>query len=153
VLVVLDAAAGPERPLSYLVGSLTPVIEALIVVVCLATCWPAPPSRHRPALGLSPTSIAVVVLWIGGVWIVNRVQMRNDWTIEMPGARPGRRHVREAQPQERRPFVKSSTWFVALVFALAAGVTLGAGVALQSSGSELADRLGLQTSGSAAPGC
>jgi hypothetical protein len=48
--------------------------------------------------------------------------------------------------------VKSSTWFVALVFALAAGVTLGAGVALQSSGSELADRLGLQTSGSAAPG-
>jgi hypothetical protein len=95
----------------------------------------------------------VVVLWIGGVWIVNRVRMRTDWTIEMPGARPGQRHVSEAQPQERRPFVKSSTWFVALVFALAAGVTLGAGVALQSSGSELADRLGLQTSGSAAPGC
>jgi len=37
VLVVLDAAAGPERPLSFLVGSLVPVIEALMVVVVLAT--------------------------------------------------------------------------------------------------------------------
>jgi cation:H+ antiporter len=145
VLVVLDAAAGPERPLSYLVGSLTPVIEALIVVVCLATVLAGAALPASTSVGgVSPTSIAVVVLWIGGVWIVNRVRVRTDWTIEMPGARPGRRHVREAQPQERRPFVKSSTWFVALVFALAAGVTLGAGVALQSSGSELADRLGLQ---------
>src|SRR5437899_10873162 len=29
VLVVLDAAAGPRRPLSFLVGSLVPVLEAL----------------------------------------------------------------------------------------------------------------------------
>src|SRR5207244_7608814 len=37
VLVALDAAAGPQRPLSFLVGSLVPVIEALMVVVVLAT--------------------------------------------------------------------------------------------------------------------
>jgi cation:H+ antiporter len=145
VLVVLDAAAGPTRPLSYLVGSLTPVIEALIVVVCLATVLAgAALPASTSAGGVSPTSIAVVLLWIGGVWIVNRVRMRTDWRIEMPGARPGRRHVREDHPAERRPFSDRPTWLVAAVFALAAGVTLGAGVALQSSGNVLANRMGLQ---------
>src|SRR5579864_3257645 len=37
VLVILDFVAGRQRPLSFLVGSLVPVIEALIVVVVLAT--------------------------------------------------------------------------------------------------------------------
>jgi cation:H+ antiporter len=70
--------------------------------------------------------------------------MRTDWKIDMPGARPGRRHVREDHPAERRPFVNRPTWFVTVVFLAAAGITLGAGVALQSSGNELADRMGLQ---------
>jgi cation:H+ antiporter len=145
VLVVLDLSAGPKRPLSYLVGSLTPVIEALIVVVCLATVLAGAALPASTSIGgVSPTSIAVVLLWIGGVWVVNRVRMRTDWTIVMPGARPGRRHVREAQPDEPRPFLKRPTWFVAGVFTLAAAVTLGAGVALQSSGNVLADRMGLQ---------
>jgi cation:H+ antiporter len=145
VLVALDAATGPKRPLSFLVGSLTPVIEALIVVVCLATvlAGAALPSSTSVG-GVSPTSIAVVVLWIGGVLIVNRVRVRTDWKIVMPGARPGRRHVREHHPDERRPFLQRPTWFVAGVFGLAAGVTLAAGVALQSSGNVLADRMGLQ---------
>jgi cation:H+ antiporter len=145
VLVVLDAATGRKRPLSFLVGSLTPVIEALIVVVCLATvlAGAALPSSTSVG-GVSPTSIAVVVLWIGGVLIVNRVRLRTDWKIEMPGARPGRRHVREDHPDERRPFLNRPTWLVAGVFGLAACVTLGAGVALQSSGNVLAGRMGLQ---------
>ena len=47
VLVVLDLAAGPQRPLSFLVGSLVPVLEALMVVVVLAHG-----TRRRRALGL-----------------------------------------------------------------------------------------------------
>ncbi len=35
VLVILDFAAGPRRPLSFMVGSLVPVIEALMVIVVL----------------------------------------------------------------------------------------------------------------------
>jgi cation:H+ antiporter len=145
VLVVLDAASGRERPLSYLVGSLTPVLEALIVVVCLATVLAGAALPASTSVGgVSPTSIAVVLFWLGGVWIVNRVRMRTDWKIEMPGSRPGRRHVREDHPQERRPFSGRSTALVVAVFGLAAGITLGAGVALQSSGNVLADRMGLQ---------
>ncbi|HZO62423.1 MAG TPA: hypothetical protein VFB35_05525 [Gaiellaceae bacterium] len=145
VLVALDLAAGPARPLSYLVGSLTPVIEALIVVVCLGTvlAGAALPASTNVG-GAGPTSIAVVVLWVAGVWIVNRVRLRTDWTIEMPGARPGRKHVREEHPAERRPFAHRSTVLVAALFGLAAAATLAAGVALQSSGNVLADRIGLQ---------
>jgi cation:H+ antiporter len=145
VLVVLDATSGPKRPLSYLVGSLTPVLEALIVVVCLATVLAGAALPASTSVGgVSPTSIAVVLFWLGGVWIVNRVRTRTDWTIEMPGSRPGRRHVREDHPQERRPFANRSTALVVGVFASAAGITLAAGVALQSSGNVLADRMGLQ---------
>jgi cation:H+ antiporter len=145
VLVVLDFAAGPPRPLSYLVGSLTPVIEALIVVVCLATVLGGAALPSSTSIGgVSPTSIVVVVLWLGGVWIVNRVRTRTDWKIEMPGSRPGRRHVREDHPQEKRPFTDHSTAFVALVFGIASAITLAAGVTLQSSGNELAGRWGMQ---------
>jgi len=145
VLVVLDFAAGPSRPLSYLVGSLTPVIEALIVIVCLATVLGGAALPASTSIGgVSPTSIAVVLFWLGGVWIVNRVRQRTDWQIEMPGAKPGRRTVREDHPEERRPYSNRPTALVITIFVLASAVTLGAGVALQSSGNVLAGRMGLQ---------
>ena len=146
VLVILDAAAGPARPLSYLVGSLIPVLEALLVIVCLGTALGGAALPASTSIGgaVSPTSVAIVVLWLGGLWVVNRVRTRTDWTIEMPGSRPGRRSVREDHAEERRPFAKRSTGFVVVVFGAAALITLAAGVALQSSGNELADRMGLQ---------
>ena len=65
VLVVLDAAAGPERPLSYLVGSLTPVIEALIVVVCLAT--PVLGQRARRPVGPADVWLGCAGLLMTGI--------------------------------------------------------------------------------------
>ena len=57
VLVILDLAAGRRRPLSFMVGSLVPVIEALMVVVVLATALAgaALPSSTN-LFGASPTS-------------------------------------------------------------------------------------------------
>jgi cation:H+ antiporter len=145
VLVILDFAAGRERPLSFLVGSLVPVLEALIVVVVLATVLGGAALPASTNLGgISPTSIAAVFLWLAGLWVVNRVRKTPDWKVDMPGSRPGRNHRREDHPEESRPYVKRSTAFVALVFAAASAVTLGAGVALQESGNVLADRIGLQ---------
>src|SRR5216683_4045431 len=71
VLVILDFASGPRRPLSFLVGSLVPVIEALTVIVVLATALAGaalPASTNL--FGASPTSYAVVALWVTGVWVV-----------------------------------------------------------------------------------
>src|SRR5262249_25675947 len=76
--------------------------------------------------------------------IVSREQKQPMWKIDMPGSQRGRRSRREPHPRERRPYRNRSTLFVAGVFGLASAVTLGAGVALQSSGNVLAGRIGLQ---------
>jgi cation:H+ antiporter len=144
VLVVLDVFAGRERPLSFLVGSLVPVLEALIVVVVLATAMGgAALSRSTNVAGASPTSIAVVVLWLGGVWVVNRVRLDPSWEVHAPHSRPGRRHVREPHPSGEHPFARSSTARVLAIFLAGSAVTLTAGVTLQASGSVLADRMGV----------
>jgi len=145
VLVVLDAAAGPERPLSFLVGSLVPVIEALMVVVVLATVLAGAALKSSTNLfGASPTSYAVVVFWVAGVWIVNRVRMHPGWVGEAPEATPGRRHPREPVPDRPHPYTGVRTTIVAAIFLAGALVTLGAGVILQDSGDLLAHRMGLQ---------
>jgi cation:H+ antiporter len=145
VLVILDAVTGPSRPLSYLVGSLIPVLEALLVIAVLATVLAGAALPSSVSVGsVSPTSIAAVLLWLGGLWVVSHAQKDPAWTVEMPGSRRGRGSRREDHPKENRPYSKQSTAFVAGVFGLAGLVTLGAGVALQESGNFLADRMGIQ---------
>jgi cation:H+ antiporter len=145
VLVILDAVAGPSKPLSYLVGSLIPVLEALLVIAVLATVLAGAALPSSVSVGsVSPTSIAAVLLWLGGLWVVSHVQKDPAWMVEMPGSRRGRGSRREDHPKENRPYSKQSTAFVAGVFGLAGLVTLGAGVALQESGNFLADRMGIQ---------
>lgn len=145
VLVILDFAAGRQRPLSFLVGSLVPVIEALMVVVVLATVLAgAALPKSTNLFGASPTSYAVVIFWVAGVWIVNRVRKGEGWQVHAPEATPGRRHVREPHPAGEHPYAHASTLTVMLIFLAGSLVTLGAGVALQDSGSLLASRMGLQ---------
>jgi cation:H+ antiporter len=145
VLVILDFAAGPRRPLSFMVGSLVPVIEALMVIIVLATvlAGAALPSSTN-LFGASPTSYAVVILWVAGVWCVNHVRKHPAWVGEAPEATPGRRSHREPRPTGEHPYAAASTVKVMLIFLAGALVTLGAGVVLQDSGSLLADRMGLQ---------
>jgi cation:H+ antiporter len=145
VLVILDFAAGPRRPLSFMVGSLVPVVEGLMVVVVLATvlAGAALPSSTN-LFGGSPTSYAAVALWVAGVWVVNRVRKHPGWVGEAPESTPGRRSHREPHPSGEHPYAHASTVTVMLIFLAGALVTLGAGVTLQDSGSLLANRMGLQ---------
>jgi cation:H+ antiporter len=145
VLVILDAAAGRRRPLCFLVGSLVPVLEALMVVCVLGTALGgAALSPSKNVFGASPTSIAAVLLWLTGVWIVNRVRKRTTWQVVAVDATPGRVTVREKHPTETHPYAKASNASVLLIFLGAAAVTLVAGVGLQDSGSLLAGRIGMQ---------
>jgi cation:H+ antiporter len=145
VLVALDVAVGPQRPLSFLVGSLVPVVEALIVVVVLATVLGGAALESSANLfGASPTSYAVVVFWVAGVWIVNRVRLHPAWKEEAPEATPGRRHARQPMRNRPHPYSGASTGRVLAVFLAGAVVTLAAGVVLQGSGDVLANRMGMQ---------
>jgi cation:H+ antiporter len=145
VLLVCDIAVGPQRPLRYLVGRLTPVLEGLLVIVVVAGVEMGALLKKSTAIGgrVSPASLGIVMVWMVGLYVIQRAAKDPRWSIEMPGSRPGRHRGERAQPDQPHPYAGSSTARVAGVFGLACLVTLGAGVALEVSGNDLANRLSL----------
>jgi cation:H+ antiporter len=143
VLLICDFAVGPVRPLTYLVGRLTPVLEGLLVVILVAGIEMGSLLKPSTAIAgrVSPASVGVVVIWFVGLYVINKASKGPRWNVTMPGSQPGRRRVERQHPEQPHPFATSSTAWVATLFGLACAVTLGAGVALEMSGSELATRL------------
>jgi cation:H+ antiporter len=143
VLLICDFAVGPVRPLTYLVGRLTPVLEGLLVVILVAVIEMGALLKSSTAIAgrVSPASVGVVVIWIVGLFVINRASKGPRWSVDMPGSQPGRRRVDRRHPKQPHPFAGSSTARVALLFGLASAVTLAAGVALEQSGNELANQL------------
>jgi cation:H+ antiporter len=146
VLLVCDFAVGPSRPLTYLVGRLTPVLEGLLVILVVAGVEMGALLKPSTAIGgrVSPASLGIVVIWVVGIYGINRAAKDPRWSVSMPGSRPGRHRGEKRQaPEQHHPYAGSSTAWVALIFGAACAVTLAAGVALETSGSELADRMGI----------
>jgi cation:H+ antiporter len=144
VLVLCDRAVRGDRPLTFLVGSLVPVIEGLQVVLVVGIMLLGTMLPPASAIGpFSPASIAIVVAWVAGIVILNGLRKGEPWTVGMPGSRPGRRHVREPHKTAPKPFDGASTATVVAVFAAASVVTLVAGVVLERSGNGLADLAGI----------
>src|SRR5437870_2318357 len=130
VLVVCDIAAGRERPLTYLVGALTPVLEGMLVVLVVSGVLMGALLESSTAIGgvVSPASLAVVAVWMVGVYVINRVRKTPRWSVSMPGSQPGRRNKREKHLEAKHPFASRSTLAVGGVFAAGCAVTLAAGV-------------------------
>jgi cation:H+ antiporter len=145
VLLVCDFAVGPSRPLTYLVGALTPVLEALLVVLVVAGVEMGALLKESTAIGgrVSPASLGIVVIWVVGLYVINRARKDPRWSVSMPGSQPGRHRRSQPHPEQSHPYAGASTARVALVFAIGCAVTLGAGVALEASGNDLANRLGV----------
>jgi cation:H+ antiporter len=144
VLVLCDFASGPRHPLTFLAGALTPVLEGMLVVLVVSGILMGSLLPRSTAIGgVSPASIAIVVVWLAGVYVINRVRKDPRWSVSMPGSRPGRRHRRQPHPARPHPFASSSTLRVAAIFAAACALTLVAGVTLEVTGNALADRAGI----------
>jgi cation:H+ antiporter len=145
VLLVCDIAVGPARPLTFLVGALTPVLEGLLVMIVVAGVDLGALLSPSTAIGgvVSPASVGIVVVWLVGIYVIDRARKEPRWSVSMPGSHPGRRHRRERHPERPHPYAGTSTARVALVFGAACAVTLVAGVALEESGNTLATRLGV----------
>ena len=145
VLVVCDIAAGPERPLTFLVGALTPVLEGMLVVLVASVVLMGALLKPSTAIGgvVSPASLMIVVVWLVGVNVINRVRKNPRWSVSMPGSQPGRRHRGEPLEAVPHPFAQRSTAKVAGIFGAACAVTLVAGVGLELSGSSLASQAGV----------
>jgi cation:H+ antiporter len=144
VLAVLDAASRGDRPLSFRAGSLVLVLEAALVmtlvVVGLMTSQ-LPPGTD--VAGASPGTIAIALLWIGGLLLIDRAQRGLPWKAEAPESSPGRSHPAKTAGQEPQAMKTTSTAKVAVVFVAAAVATAVGGIFVEQAGSELAGRLGL----------
>jgi cation:H+ antiporter len=145
VLVVCDFVVGRERPLTFLVGALTPVLEGLLVALVVSGVLMG--SLLKPSTAIlgrvSPASVGIVVVWLFGVYVINKVRKSPRWRITMEGARRGRRTKREVMPQQPHPYAGRSNAYVAGLFGIACAVTLAMGVVLESTGNVLADRAGV----------
>lgn len=144
VLIVCDFFVTEDKPLSYLVGSLIPVLEASLVIAmtALATLGALLPASVR-VLRMSPASIAIVAVWLGGMAILNSVRSAQKWQIVMPGSKPGRKRHHHPHITYVHPYANVSTLRVAAIFGAGSLVTLVAGVALTVSSSEIASRAGI----------
>ena len=145
VLLLCDIAVGPERPLTYLVGRLTPVLEGLLVIILVAGVEMGSLLKPSTAIGgvVNPASLGIVVIWVVGIFAIQRAARDPRWKVEMPGSQPGRRLRERAHPDQPHPYSGSSTARVAAIFGAACLVTLGAGVLLEVTGNDLANRLGV----------
>jgi cation:H+ antiporter len=146
VLVLLDATSRSKTPLSTLSSVLEPIIEAIFVILLVSFALLGPLLPSSVAIGpVSPISILIVVMWLFGLLMLNRLRTTQRWqsvneqvqaTMVMPAPGP----VKGVKPNR---FQQASTSKVLIAFGLASVVTLVAGVALEQSGNELADHWGI----------
>jgi cation:H+ antiporter len=144
VLLICDAFAG-DKPLSFLVGVLTPVLEGLLVVIVVCGVMMGSLLKESTAIGgvVSPASVAICAVWAVGLYVINRARKDPRWNVTSVGSRPGRAHRREPLKGKPHPYAAFSTGRVALIFGAACIVTLVAGVALEESGDALANHYGV----------
>src|SRR5262245_584276 len=143
VIVLCDAAASRTQALTFLVGSLVPVLEGLLVVAVVAEVMMGALLPEHVSIGpVSPASIAIVVTWLGGIYALNRVRRVPRWEIDMPGSRPGRTHQQRRHPEGAAKPTSSARRAI-LIFTVASLFTLAAGVILEVAGNTLADRAGI----------
>lgn len=144
VLTICDMAVKGDKPLSYLVGSLMPVLEAALVMAIVAVVFMGALLPSSVAVyGVSPASIAIVIVWVLGIVTLNRARNSPAWKITMTGSKSGRPHRRIPHATVHHPYEKWSTAQVFMFFLAGAAVTLAAGVGLELSSAVLADRFHL----------
>jgi len=149
VLVVLDRfgkRGKGVKPLTYRAASLTLVVEALVVVAVLTVVVAGSqlPSDLTFAR-LTPGVVLIAVVWLVGLLLVRRSGSHLPWHEDgrAPDSTPHPQGHRRRKPAHHQEHQKHSTGRTVLVFAVAALLTLGAGVVLERTGDAAASQVGL----------
>ena len=147
VLVVLDAfGVKGERSLTYRAASLELVLEAgLVIAVLVVSVAGSRLPGSLIAFRVAPAGFVIAVLWVSGLFLLKRAGQGLPWheSGQAPdGQRPPRGHA-EKQKEKQASDNDVSTARTALVFGVAAVVTLVAGVVLERSGDAMSRHIGL----------
>jgi len=146
VLVLLDATSRSPTPLSSLSKVLEPIIEAIFVILLVTIALLGPLLPPSVAIGpVSPISILIVITWLGGLLLLDRLRSSERWTAvaQQVDSAMVRESRRPEKPVPQNRYQRASTKKVIVAFIVAAGATLVAGVGLEQSSNALADRWGI----------
>jgi cation:H+ antiporter len=147
VLVVLDAfGVRGDRPLTYRAASLVLVLEAMLVVAVLSVVVAG---TQLPgdliAFRMTPGPVLILVLWVVGLLLLQRAGHALPWheSGEAPDNQEEPRGHSQGKNEQEATRRGVSTARSAVVFGVAALVTLVAGVVLERSGDAIAGHIGL----------
>ena len=146
MLVLLDAFGVRATSLTYRAASLVLALEgalviALLVVVIMGTRLSSSVIYAR----VTPAGLGILVLWLTGLWLIGKARTGLPWheSGNPPDGQEGPRGMAEVRKHEESMKKGHTTARVALVFSVAAAITLGAGIVLEESGNALAGHIGL----------
>ncbi|GMA31201.1 sodium:calcium antiporter [Litorihabitans aurantiacus] len=149
VLVVLDAfgrRGRGVRSLTHRAASLSLVLEGIVVVSVLAVVIVGSQlPGGLEVLRLTPDVVLIAALWIVGLLLVRRAGSHLPWHGEdnAPGTGPRAPRQGGSGPRRRGSTTTMSTRRAAIVFSVAAGATLVAGVVLERAGDAASSQIGL----------
>ncbi len=105
VLLVCDFVVGPERPLTYLVGRLTPVLEGLLVIILVAGVDMGSLLKPSTAIGgvVNPASLGIVIMWVVGLYVIQRAAKDPRWKHRDAGEPAGTPPPRAGAPGPATP--------------------------------------------------
>ncbi len=141
VLVILDGFGLRRKGgLTYESASLQLVLEGVLVVgVLVIAIMGTQLPKALIFARVAPGDLLIAVVWVIGLWLINKG--RHDLPWHAKGYAPDISRPGKNSSQEKTE--KWSTIRILVVFAIAAIVTLIAGVVLEESGNALADHIGL----------
>jgi cation:H+ antiporter len=141
VLVILDGFGLRRKgALTYEAASLQLVLEGVLVMsVLVISIMGTQLPKSIIVARLAPGDVLIAALWLIGLWLINKARKNLPW--QEKGRAPDTSRPTRSSEQDKRE--KWSTARVLIVLAIAALVTLFAGVVLEESGNALADHIGL----------
>jgi cation:H+ antiporter len=147
VLVVLDAfGVRGDKSLTYRAASLSLVLEGVLVIAVLTVAVMASqlPSSFT-VWRIDPGGLLIAVLWIAGIWLIAKARAGLPWHEEgvAPGGQKEPRGHSRAKKEQKAASKGVGTGRAAVVFSVAAVVTLVAGVLLEQSGEAIARDVGM----------
>jgi cation:H+ antiporter len=142
VLVVLDIAIGKEAALTTRAASLILGLEGLLVILVLAiSVMGAQLPGDALFARIEPAALVIAAFWVAGLWLVNNARKGLPWH-DTTGSAPGSQE-KPMGHSKGTALKEKSLARAASIFGAAAGVTLGAGIALEQSGEEIAGHIGM----------
>jgi cation:H+ antiporter len=147
VLVALDAfGVHGGRPLTYRAASLQLVLEgslvvAVLVIAVMGTQLPSSFAAWR----LAPGGVLIAIAWVVGIALIGKARSGLPWHEE--GRAPAGQEAAQGHAKDKKESASAqrgeTTRRVVLIFAAAAVVTLAGGIALEESGTRIADHIGM----------